>query len=126
MSNIYEAANELKAYANKLLKIIQRETTFSFMNLRLVNKNRVDDILCCIDATFPEEYKIYTKKAGRSKRLDTQLHYYQLLQAIKNKILLSPSSYKVYYKEAVTAINKFITAIDKDFIRIADEIGDIF
>jgi len=62
MSNIYESANEIKAYANKLLKIIQRETTFSFMNLRLVNKNRVDDILCCIDASFPEEYRIYTKK----------------------------------------------------------------
>ena len=125
MSNIYESANEIKAYANKLLKIIQRETTFSFMNLRLVNKNRVDDILCCIDASFPEEYKIYTQK-GKNKRLDTRLHYYQVLQAIKNKFVLSPSSYKVYYKEAVTAISKFITAIDKDFVKIAEEMGDIF
>ena len=57
MLNPDEASIEIKKYLRKLVKIINEEASFTFFKVKIVEKKRIDDILCCVDATFPDEYK---------------------------------------------------------------------
>lgn len=123
MFNPHESAAALHKYFKKLAKIITNEATFTFMETKIVNKARIDDILCCIDGTFPEDYKAYTKKRG-AKKLQSNVNYVQLLKTIKNKFALSSSYYSVRYKQALAQIDAVLMYLSKDIEFVySDESG---
>lgn len=113
MLNPQEASIELKKYLKKLSRIIEQEATFTFIKSKIVDKNKIDDILCCIDATFPDEYRAFIKKSG-ARGLKSYALYLQILGAIKNKFMFSTSVYKVRHGDALSLISSMINSLDSD------------
>ena len=108
-----EETIELKKYLKKLIFVIENETTFSFFNTVFVDTKRLDDILCCIEASWPESYKAFMSKKRNSK-IRSSLAYKKAILAIKNKFILSPNLCIVHRKAAIAEIIKVLTYIDED------------
>ena len=125
MKSCEEYTQEFKKYLRKLLKVIMYEAFFSFGKSKIIDKNRIDDVLCCVEVSWPEDYKKYLTKVN-SKRLKSPMHYNQMILAIKNKFLFSSSCYYVYYDKAVRAINMLIKSIDEDMCYIHSEDSGMF
>ena len=71
----------LKDYYKKLQRIINFEGEFTFFDYKLVKKSKIDDILCCILATLPADYKsLMNQKLG--VKLNSITYYKLLFDAI--------------------------------------------
>ena len=116
MSTCEEQIVSLKKYLKKLLYIIKNEASITFMDKKIISKKRIDDILCCVEASFPELYKECAARV--SSNLESYVFYQKLLRAINNKFILSSSSYLVYYLDAQQNITSFLSTIDSDIQRI--------
>ncbi len=125
MLNPEETSLEIKKYLKKLTKIITTEASFTFFKVKIVEKRRIDDILCCVDATFPDEYKAYVKKHG-IKSLRTAGQYRQLQDSIRRKFWLSPNSYAILYNDAIGLISMITSSIDSDFKRLFNSDSGMF
>ena len=118
--NNQEEVLEIRKYLKKLESIIKKECTFNFLNLKLYNKKRIDDIICCIEGSWPDEYKKYIEKKGSTK-LKTPKLYNLLSDAVKNRFLFSTSCYSVNYYMALSAITQLYTSIVQDLNFIIKE-----
>ena len=101
--NNQEEVLEVQKYLKKLESIIKMDCTFNFADLRLYDKKRIDDVICCIEGSWPDEYKKYIAKKGSTK-LKTPKLYKLLFDAVKNRFLFSTSCYSVKYNIALTSI----------------------
>lgn len=115
---------ELKKYLHKLYNFIEREALFSFISTKLFDKKKVDDLICCIDASFPEEYKNYIRETKKSLR--TTKSYRELLNAIQNKFLFNTNMYLVHYQEALAKIVELQQVIDSDIKLINNQQADTY
>ena len=118
MYNPDEVVVEVKKYILKLKKIIQNEATFVFFTNKLVNKKKIDDILCCIEGALPSDYAEYIKKYGVNS-LQSNIFLQKVHQAIKNKFMMSSDSYLVDYKKTEKMLFLFITNLREDLLHIA-------
>ena len=125
MLNPDEVSLEIKKYLKNLARVISQEASFTFFKVKIVEKKRIDDILCCVDATFPDEYKAYVKKYG-IKSLRTAGQYRQLQDCIRRKFWLNPESYAVLYNDAIGLISMISTSIDLDFKRLFNSESSMF
>ena len=121
---IDEQIMELQKYLRKLSKVINECVCFTWMNKKIVDKHRVDDVLCCIEGSLPDSYQNYVKK-NHKKQLSSYTTYMQLLQAIKNKPLFSTSHYSVNFNEANILINRLIKEFECDIKRIQNKETDM-
>lgn len=113
MENIKENITELQTYLKKLKNIIETEASFSFGNTKIVNKKKIDDVLCCVEANIPNMYKAYLKKGG-PRKLTSNTYYSQLLYSIKNKFFFSTNVYKVESTNSIKCIDTLIETLASD------------
>ncbi len=113
MENIEENIAELQKYLKKLKNIIEKEASFSFGDTRIINKKKIDDVLCCIEASLPSMYKAYLKKGG-VRKLSSNSCYLQLIGAIKNKFFFSTNVYKVKVASSIGCINTLMKTFASD------------
>lgn len=125
MLNPEESIVELKKYLIKFRSIIQHETKFSLGSSKLVDKKNIDDILCCLEATFPKEYKLYLKQQGQTK-LKSGKYYLQLKGAIQNKFLWFTSFYLVRTEEALALIKSLGAALEADIRFVYSDASGMF
>ena len=125
MLNPVESAQDIKKYLRKLLKLIDQEAMFTFFKTKLVDKSRADDIICCIEASFTDEYKNFVKKTG-GKKLKSYGLWQRALAAIKNRYFLSSSVYSVRTTEAMQTISGVISTIDSDIKFLYGEASGMF
>lgn len=116
MNNCEEQIIALKKYLKKLLYIIENDAILTFMDKKIVNKKRIDDIICCIEASFPEIYKEQIFK--KSNKMKSYICYQKLLKALNNKLTRGSSMYLVYYNDARQCISSFIALINSDIQEI--------
>ena len=91
---------DIKQYLNKLLKVVKGKGEFSLFGKKLIKKEKIDDILCCLLAVFPDNYKKMVKqKQGGKVRLNSIILYNALFDAIKGKFILNNSVYMVDSKK---------------------------
>lgn len=121
MSDSTEKIIELKKYFKKIQSTIDRETVFTLFNNKIVNKNPIDDILCCIEASFPDSYKKYVRQQNKTeKKIETPQLYAILKSKIQNKFAFSNSHYSIKFKDIPGIIISIINAIDID-MRVIEE-----
>lgn len=125
MLNPQDSTAELKKYLRKLLNIIENEASITLIKTKIIDKTKIDDILCCIEASFPEEYKAFIKKKG-ARKLKSNFYYNQLLASIKNKFLFSTSCYSVRYKEAAQIIGTLVVSLDSDMRFLFSDASGMF
>ena len=71
MTNCNEITLEFKKYLKKLIYILDNDIILSLGKNKLVKKSIIDDVICCLDASWPEIYKNYLTKKGPT-RLQSQ------------------------------------------------------
>ena len=113
MVNPDEVILDLKKYFKKLYNLIDNEANFTLLTVKIVDKKKIDDILCCIEVSWPKEYKLYLEKFGIMK-LKSNKYYLQLSEAIKNKFWFSTDVYSVQYDSALRLIRAILDVIDSD------------
>ena len=103
----------LKDYLKKLRVTADLQADFSFLDLRLVKKSRIDDLFCCIFATLPDYYKklLRTKEA---KKYNSSLCLNLLSQKIRKKFFLNSSVYVININEIRRLIDTCISSIERD------------
>lgn len=117
---------ELKMYFNKLLKTIETQAAFKLGNKYLLDKQRIDDILCCIDANFPAILKNYRKKYNNlDKNIQSYKSYDSLIANIKIKPPLGNNSYFINYNEVVMLIKGFDSHLSNDIKYLKENYPDL-
>ncbi len=109
-----EILNNLMGYFKKLERCIQNEAAFSFGNKKIFDKKRVDDILCCIDASMPSEFAKLANSYGEDKQIRTYKLKRELIANIKVKPPIGNSSYMVNTSETLQLIKSLAGSIPKD------------
>ena len=113
MLDIDDNILEIKKYLKKITTTITSESVFSFGDTRILKKNRVDDLLCCIEAVIPQEYKNLTQSANKKKFQSVQ-NWNDLNAALKNKFILSSDHYIIKYSEVISRIQDFQKTYERD------------
>lgn len=125
MLNPEEKISEIKKYLRKLKNMLETQISFSMGAINLIDKKAMDDILCCVEASFPDNYKAYIKKNG-SNKLESNKYWVQILKAIKNKFLLSANVYNVRKRQAIALITKMECTLNSDIKRLNDDSSNMF
>ncbi len=105
--------DELKNYFKKLQRVINTDVDFKFIDVYLIKKSKIDDILCCILAVLPDAYK----KMMRSKegqKLNSIICYNTLFKAIKRKFIFNSNVYMVDINKANRLISTIVSSIERD------------
>lgn len=105
---------ELHKYFDKLYKTIKSQAIFSLGRLKLIDQQRIDDILCCIDVNMPKIFKTYKNKIGSDGKLKHFLTYNNLMSVIKAKPPFIKSNYLINFEKAGDLIKKLETEITND------------
>lgn len=113
MLTVDESIIELKKHLKKLSNIITNNASFTFFKLKIVDKNRIDDVLCCIEASFPDEYKKLLRQK-KSSGLKSIALYHSLKASIQRRFIFSSESYSVKYKDALSIIAGFTVILEQD------------
>ena len=111
----------LKGYFNKLQKIIAYDADFTFLGIKLIKKNKIDDLLCCILASFPDIYKSAMKNKLRNednKEFTSFISYRLLFDAIKGKFILNSGVYAVNEQQAKAYMASFLRDYPNDLRKI--------
>ena len=108
-------------YFRKLERTIMYDADFAFIDVRLVKKNKIDDLICCILASLPESYKKMMRQKEKSK-FSAIILYDLMFKSIKRKFILNSGVYLVEAENAKRYIESIIRSIGKD-ISIIEEIS---
>lgn len=108
----------IKEYLKKLQKVINFDNVFSFANLRLVKKSRIDDIICCIYAKLPDSYKKVLKSKVNVKQYNSILCYGLLTKLLAKKFFLDQSLCLLDISEVNRLTNSVISGIERDIYNI--------
>ena len=120
MKTLDEQLQDLKLYLNKLKRIITNESSFSFGNKRIISKSRVDDIVCCVQANYPDDFTEYVKRNG-IKSLQSHLCYQQLLAVVTKKFILSPEHYLIDFARFIGLLGMLIQTMEKEKTRVESD-----
>ena len=125
MLNPQKSLIETKKYLKKLKSIIEKQAKFTFIKSKLLDRLVIDDLLCCIEASFPDEYKEFVKKKG-GRSLKSYVILKDLQAVIKGRFLFSSSYYSVRHKEAYELIDRLSKTLDYDLNLILSSSSDMF
>lgn len=109
-----ETITELKKYFNKLNTLIKNNASFTFFSLALINKQKCDDIFCCIEAIMPKEYKNYTKNQGKIKLISANSYKLLTNHIRKKKLFSSKTKYQIDRTYTINLIKEIIVTIEQD------------
>lgn len=107
-----EKIENIKKYIKKLNTIILNNTTFSLFSKRFVNKQRIDDIICCIEANWPQELK--NTNVSYNTELSSLKIYKNFLTCITKKTFISNLLYNINYNEFLKQSSILLQSIDSD------------
>ena len=125
MFNPEETLATIGSYLNKLKKTIEKQATFTWFKIKIVPKKRIDDLLCCIEGSFPEEYKNHIKTLG-SNNLSGYKAYQKLIAAIRRKSFFCSENYSVLYEEALHQIMAFQSGLKSDLKKVFEANNNMF
>lgn len=117
IKNIDESISDVTKFLKKLTFAIQNESKFTFLNYKIVDKNRVDDIICCLEASMPSEYKKLIKLPSHKTYKSVDM-YASLKKLLFRKFMFSSSSYFIDYGLAQSHIHSLIKIMEADIRRI--------
>lgn len=116
---------QMKKYLTKIRDLLENPT-FHLGDRRYLKVVRVDDLICCMEACFPETFKKIIK-AKKFSIVESGKYYKNLLAALKaKKGLIFSDCYVVSYRAAITYIEAFSRNIDSDIKKLEESGGSMF
>ena len=125
MFNPDESFSIIKTYIDKFIRLLNNQPNFLWFKTKKVPKKRVDDILCCIEASFPDEYKALIGKYS-SKNLNSYKNYQHLVQNIRIKSRFDSNNYSISYEEVIRLTTNFLSSLKTDFRNICESDSNMF
>lgn len=117
---------ELKQHLKKLQSIISNGSGFKLFGVKILDKNKIDDTLCCIEVTIPKEYKKYliqgVKASVKNIKLESVPLYHSIKNNIQRKYIFSSLKYAVKYDNALSAIQAYINLVEGDIRRVYENL----
>ena len=112
-------SGELKEYLKKFVNIMKKPE-FSVFDYKFLKKSRVDDLLCCILAVMPENYKETAKKLrdADKKEYPSMLAYSMFITVVRANAPLSKDLYVVKDSAVNQLIKTMIDYFDRDLKKI--------
>ncbi len=107
-----------KDYLKKLQKVINFDHVFSFAGIRLIKKNKIDDVLCCVYAKLPDSYKKMLKTKTNVKQYNSVMCYGLLTKLLAKKFFLDKSLCVVNVTEVNKLLSSVILSIERDINKI--------
>ena len=105
---------EFKSYFHKLVKTIETQASFTFGSIMIVDKQRIDDILCCIDIAFPSLLKKFKQHGGKDKNVIVYRLYDSLIKHIKINPLFIKSLYATHFDEVSKLSKEIVETVDNE------------
>jgi len=99
----------LNNYFKKLQKVVNYECVLNLGKYRLVQKRRIDDIICCIYAMLPDSYKTMLKTKMDLRKYSSVLSYSMLSKILAKRFFLDKNLCII----DITKFNKLIPAITR-------------
>lgn len=115
----------INGYLSKLKRVIDDQASFVWFKTRYVPKKRIDDLLCCIEGSFPDEYKENIKTYGGSN-MSGYRAYQKLTASLRRKALLSSESYSIVYEEVLSLMKSFQSNIRYDLRKVCESDNNMF
>ena len=116
---------QLKKYLTKIKALIDNPT-FTLGDKRYLKKVRVDDLICCMEASFPEVFKKIVKEK-RFSTVESGKYYKNLLSALKAKTgIIFSDCYVISYRATISYIEAFSRNIDADIKKLENNSGSTF
>lgn len=115
-----EQIRDFTIYLKKLITVVTNESSFSLGNQRIISKSRIDDVLCCVQASYPKEHKEYVKRNG-AKSLQSYVYLQQLCVVVTNKFVLSLNHYMIDYAMFTKIINTLLQIVKKENKSITED-----
>lgn len=122
MQTLEEQKENINAYLKKLRRIISMENSFSFGNSKIVSKSRIDDIICCVQASYPDAFRDYIKKNG-PKSLETQTYFLKLVEISTKKFFLSQDHYIVSLLDFDKCLSAFSQTMKRETQKVVNSIN---
>ena len=112
MENVNEKKALFKKYLKKVVQVVENDAVFTLGDNKIVNAKRIDDVLCCIESNWPDEYKKYVEMYGTNK-LQTPNLYANLSNGLRNKFIFT--SYRLIDLAQVRSdATKILSTIESD------------
>lgn len=99
--------NAIVNYFEKLQKIILHNVDLSLGNKKIIKKGKIDDILCCIIAKLPNEYK-----KNNMDKYNSVIIFKNLYNQLRQTFFLLPDYYVINYNN----VSLLLTQIKKTLI----------
>ena len=120
-----EEIAKLKEYFDKLIKVINSQAVLSLGSTKFVDKQKIDDVLCCIDINFPKKLVEFNKKYGAvDSNIKSFKIYQEMINNIKIKPIIGKSNYAVRYNEVQVLIDRLGRSFNSDLKYIRDHYPD--
>jgi hypothetical protein len=87
MNNSQAVIGDFNKYLTKLNTIISNQANFSFVGYKIIEKSKIDDVLCCLQSIIPKEYKQYQLWNRQEHQLSSQILYTELLETLNRNFL---------------------------------------
>ena len=109
--------DEIKEYLSKLQMVLKR-ADFNLFGYSFVKRNRVDDLMCCIMAVLPKQFKaILTYKTEMHKFVST-LNFSMLKKEMMRPFFFSKDLYIYELNKVLIYIQNITRSIEKDIEKI--------
>lgn len=115
---------DAKRYLEKI-KLILVKPKLAFFDKRYLKKLEIEDLICCLEASFPEIFKKAIKDHKQSSLKSVRL-YRNLTLALKlKKSKFFADCYVVSFKECYSLTEGLIKTIDSDIKKIVEDSTDM-
>ena len=111
--DLFAQINEIKKYLKKLNRTISNEASLNLGACRFVSKKRIDDIICCVEASWPQELKNIAQNKF-NEELNSLIIYKDILSNITNKTFFSSNHYFVNYDQFLNKSNLLVKTLTKE------------
>lgn len=118
MENYTDSITEIKKYLNKLKMAVNSQALFFNMgNWHLVKKNKIDDLICCIEANIPQKIRANINKINKIDlgSIETFKH---LKNILTKKFILNNNLYSINSNITNSYIQHIINNIENDIKHI--------
>ena len=125
MFNLEESYSVTNSYLLKLKNVIEEQASFTWFKTKYVSKKRIDDLLCCIEGSFPEEYKNHIREFG-DLSLSGYRTYKNMANCIRKKALLFPDNYSIDFAHVLHQIKAFQSGLKSDLKKLCETGSNMF
>ena len=96
----------IKDYLKKIQRVVTMDVDFNLFGTRLIKREKIDNLLCCVLAKLPKEYQKLMRE-GVSKRYSSVLSLSALQKELSKTFWLN----KNYYSVDLNVVNKLTISI---------------